>query len=232
MFFLLFVGQSDIKIDPGDEEESSSNVEKTLCEPLDSAEHSKGVKTAAFETATEYSIAPSPTAPAVESTKIVPPITDAKPSTQNQEMEQELEQHIQQQQENSGRQSGKGPAGPGDDSLKAHVPSIPPPSLRTRTPRPSGSFRESDRPTPASVTAKPLNTAAQRQQQLGNNNVSRDIGSKIFGFVQGSQLLKNMDSLSGGLLGSAVATVATLASSAEATAGVIKNNLPDSVTGK
>ncbi|KAF9090343.1 hypothetical protein BGX29_011533 [Mortierella sp. GBA35] len=134
-------------------------------------------------------------------------------------------QQIQQQDNIAGRQSGQGPAGPEGDPAKAkttRVASIPPP-LRTRTPRPSSSFKESDR-----SKARP-NSAATPTHQPGIN-VGRDFGSSVFGYVQESQLLKNMDTLSGGLLGSAVATVAALASTAESAAGIIKNNLPDSVT--
>ncbi|KAF9924167.1 hypothetical protein FBU30_005809, partial [Linnemannia zychae] len=135
------------------------------------------------------------------------------------------DQHSQQQEENSGHQSKHGPVTPSkDNSIKTNVSSIPP-LLRTRTPRPSGSVRESDRSKGSHSDA----TNSSNKAVSATGNVGRDIGSKIFGFVQESQLLKNMDFLSGGLLGSAVATVAALASSAEATAGVIKNNLPDSV---
>ncbi|KAG0374223.1 hypothetical protein BGX24_010666 [Mortierella sp. AD032] len=214
---------------PGEEGESADKSEKDVSEPLVSADHSK----ATYASVGTHGSNALPTA-FVGSAKVVPPTTATKSSSKNQE--REPEHHIQHQQESTGgHQSGKGPAGPGDDYLKTRVPSIPAPPLRTRTPRQSGSFRESDRPkvhptpnltTAASVTVKPA--AVVMQQPTGN--IGRDMGSKIFGFVQESQLLKNMDSLSGGLLGSAVATVVALASSAEATAGVIKNNLPDSVT--
>ncbi|KAK3844454.1 MAG: hypothetical protein J3R72DRAFT_70805 [Linnemannia gamsii] len=214
---------------PGEEGESVDKSEKDVSEPLVSADHTK----ATYASASTHGSNAPPTA-SVRSAKVVPPTTATKSSSKNQE--REPEHHIQHQQESTGgRQSGKGPAGPGDDSLKTRVPSVPGPPLRTRTPRQSGSFRESDRPkvhptpnltTAASVTVKPA--AVVMQQPTGN--IGRDMGSKIFGFVQESQLLKNMDSLSGGLLGSAVATVVALASSAEATAGVIKYNLPDSVT--
>ncbi|KAF9130912.1 hypothetical protein BGW39_002502 [Mortierella sp. 14UC] len=217
---------------PSDEEDPSSKLDKSAEERMDSSYHSKVI--AAPKMPTYASIVATPTGAA----KAIPPTADTAPKSSTQNKDQEPVHHIQKQEENIGRQSGKGPAGPGDDALKARVPSIPPPPpppLRTRTPHPSGSFRESDRPkvpsnpTASSVTVKPANPAANVHQQA-SRNVGRDIGSKIFGFVQESQLLKNMDSLSGGLLGSAVATVAALASSAEATAGVIKNNLPDSVT--
>lgn len=173
----------------------------------------------------------------VESTK-APESAKAQPAIHKlkqemQEQEQDKPEHIQKQEKNSGRQSGQGLAGPGaDDSIKPpqRVASIPPP-LRTRTPRPSGSFKESDRPKVQHLTPVPA-TAAKLSTHQTTGNIGRDIGSKVFGFVQDSQLLRNMDSISGGLLGSAVATIAALASTAEATAGIIKNNLPDSVAGK
>ncbi|KAG9322473.1 hypothetical protein KVV02_003148 [Mortierella alpina] len=91
-------------------------------------------------------------------------------------------------------------------------------------------------------TQPPSNTQLKSSEQLGTPAVhhahqhqdhtmaGRDLGSKILGFVHGSELLRNMDAFSGGVLGSAVATVAALASTAESTASLIKDNLPDSVT--
>ncbi|KAF9905613.1 hypothetical protein EC991_001513 [Linnemannia zychae] len=218
---------------PGDEEDASIKPGKNLEEPLDSTDHSKKIVTPGA--ASYASIAATPVV-SLEATKAIPPTTATTAATKSpaQNQEHESVHDIQKQEENTGRQSRNGPAGPGDDSLKTRVPSISPP-LRTRTPRPSGSFRESNRPKipstsgTSSVAIKPASAAANVHRER-SGNLGRDIGSKIFGFVQESQLLKNMDSLSGGLLGSAVATVAALASSAEATAGVIKNNLPDSVT--
>lgn len=168
---------------------------------------------------------------APESAKIQPATHKQKQEKQEQEQDKS-EQYIQKQEKNSGRQSGQGPAGPGADSIKPpqRLASIPPP-LRTRTPRPSGSLKDSDRPKVQRPTRVPTTTVNLSSHQT-TGNIGRDFGSKIFGFVQDSQLLRNMDAISGGLLGSAVATVAALASTAEVTAGAIKNNLPDSVTGK
>ncbi|KAF9151744.1 hypothetical protein BG015_006264 [Linnemannia schmuckeri] len=235
--------------DPTDEEGGPSGVslDKSLNESVDSADHIKSQT--ATEIAThksnkdttksdklEDSVTSDRNIDSVESIK-APTSAKVESAIQGQKKEQEQgkqEHHVQKQEKNSGRQSGQGPAGPGaDESIKLpqRVASIPPP-LRTRTPRPSSSFKESGRskvyyPTRVSpAAAKP--TTIHHQQSSGN--IGRDFGSKIFGFVQDSQLLKNMDSISGGLLGSAVATVVALASTAEATAGVIKNNLPDSVT--
>ncbi|KAF9538540.1 hypothetical protein EC957_006462 [Mortierella hygrophila] len=154
-----------------------------------------------------------------------------KPEWQEQKQNKQ-EKHIQNQERNSGRQSGQGPAGPGaDDSLKPpqHAANISP-LLRTHSPRPSGSFKESDRPKVHHLTRVSTAAAARLSTHQTTGNIGRDFGSKIFGFVQDSQLLRNMDSISGGLLGSTVATVAALAFTAEATAGIIKNNMPDSVT--
>ncbi|KAG0314920.1 hypothetical protein BGZ99_007777, partial [Dissophora globulifera] len=60
--------------------------------------------------------------------------------------------------------------------------------------------------------------------------IGRDLGSRITGYASHSQLLKDMNSISGGVLGTAVATVAALATTAEITASAIKDKLPDSVT--
>ena len=219
-------------------------MDKSLNKPVHSSDHTKA--TAESEITTQKSskgtagsdnlkepVVSDRSVDSVESVK-VPESAKIQPSThkqkrEKQEQEQDKpEQHIQRQEKNSGRQSGQGPVGPGaDDSIKPpqRVASIPPP-LRTRTPRPSGSLKDSDRP----KVQHPTTVNLSSHQTTGN--IGRDFGSKIFGFVQDSQLLRNMDAISGGLLGSAVATVAALASTAEVTAGAIKNNLPDSVTGK
>ncbi|KAF9967322.1 hypothetical protein BGZ70_009947, partial [Mortierella alpina] len=96
--------------------------------------------------------------------------------------------------------------------------------LRTRTQPPSNTHLKSSEPskTPAGMYH------AHRHQD--HTTAGRDLGSRILGFVHGSELLRNMDAFSGGVLGSAVATVAALASTAESTASLIKDNLPDSVT--
>ncbi|CAO3565925.1 unnamed protein product [Mortierella alpina] len=96
--------------------------------------------------------------------------------------------------------------------------------LRTRTQPPSTTHLKLSEPsrTPAAVY--------HAHQHQDHNTAGRDLGSRILGFVHGSELLRNMDAFSGGVLGSAVATVAALASTAESTASLIKDNLPDSVT--
>ncbi|KAF8945663.1 hypothetical protein BGZ47_002223 [Haplosporangium gracile] len=235
--------------DPGDEEgePSGAKLNKRSNEPVDSADYIKAQTATEIATqksskgTTEFDKLKKPVTSDrnVDSVESIKSPTSAKieSAIQGQKKDQEQgkqEQHVQKQENNSGRQSGQGPAGPGaDESIKPpqRVASIPPP-MRTRTPRPSGSFKESDRPKayyPTRVSPAAAKPTTIHHQQL-SGNIGRDFGSKIFGFVQDSQLLKNMDSISGGLLGSAVATVVTLASTAEATAGAIKNNLPDSVT--
>lgn len=213
-------------------------------QPISSVDHTKAKAESDIPAAgSDNPKEPGASSPSVDSVKsIKTPESPAKvkPSNQSpkQEREQnEPEQHIHKQEKNSGHQSGRGPAGPdANDTIKLlqqkqqRVPSIPSIPLRTRTPRHSGSFQDSDRPKVQHHTTRAsVATAGSGAKAVGN--VGRDLGSKIFGFVQDSQLLKNMDSISGGLLGSTVATVVALASTAEATAGVIKNNLPDSVAG-
>ncbi|KAF9139966.1 hypothetical protein BGX30_007220 [Mortierella sp. GBA39] len=234
---------------PADEEGSSGvSLDKSSNEPVHSGDHAKAK--AEPEIATQKSskgaagsgnlkepVASDRSVYSVESTKALksakkqPATHKHKPERQEQKQDKP-EQHIQKQERNSGRQSGQGPAGPGaDDSIKSsqRAASVSPP-LRTRSPRLSGSFKESDRPKVHHLTRIPTAAAAKLSNHQTTGNIGRDFGSKIFGFVQDSQLLRNMDSISGGLLGSAVATVAALAFTAEATAGVIKNNMPDSVT--
>jgi hypothetical protein len=200
-------------------------VDKNLGQPVDSADHSKA-KAASGIAATgsdslKGPVASGPSVDSVKSRKAPGSSAKAKPTNQLQKQEREQNepgQHMHKQEKNAGRQSGQGPAGPDT------------PPLRTRAPRPSGSFKESDGPKVQHHSIHTsVATAGASAKPAGN--VGRDLGSKVFGFVQNSQLLKNMDSISGGLLGSAVATVVALASTAEATAGVIKNNLPGSVAG-
>ncbi len=96
--------------------------------------------------------------------------------------------------------------------------------LRTRTQPPNNTRLKSSEQSRTPVT----HHAHQHQDHA---TAGRDLGSRILGFVHGSELLRNMDTFSGGVLGSAVATVAALASTAESTASLIKENLPDYVTG-
>ena len=109
--------------------------------------------------------------------------------------------------------------------------------LRTRTVNRSGTSavgeqKSSGQKTDDASTLHAATTAAAKASHPHNHAaVGRDLGSKILGFAHGSQLLKNMDTFSGGILGSAVATVAALANTAESTAALLKENLPDSVTG-
>ncbi|GJJ74766.1 hypothetical protein EMPS_07124 [Entomortierella parvispora] len=109
--------------------------------------------------------------------------------------------------------------------------------LRTRMANRAGSGDTKDqnssgRKIEEASTSHARATAAAAKAAHPHNHaaVGRDLGSKILGFAQGSQLLKNMDTFSGGILGSAVATVAALANTAESTAALLKENLPDSVT--
>ncbi|KAI1317552.1 hypothetical protein EDD11_008246 [Mortierella claussenii] len=92
--------------------------------------------------------------------------------------------------------------------------------MRTRTIQPtySSSFKEGRAGVAAPATAT---TNIQGHQ---------DLGSKIMGFAQDSQVVKDMDSLTDGLFGITVFTLAALASGAEAAVGMINDSLPNSVT--
>ncbi|KAK3823509.1 MAG: hypothetical protein J3Q66DRAFT_332059 [Benniella sp.] len=73
----------------------------------------------------------------------------------------------------------------------------------------------------------------QQQASTGTPVVmhSRSIGFKMIDWTKGNQILRDMDAISGGLLGTACSTVAALASTAKVTAGYIKKCLPDSIAG-
>ncbi|KAG0285676.1 hypothetical protein BGZ96_010113 [Linnemannia gamsii] len=227
---------------PSDEDGVSGSLDKGLGQPAHSADYTKAKATSAIAAAGSVNLRePGASGSSVDTGKSIKPLESpakVKPANQSQKQKREQnepEQHIHKQEKNLGHQSGQGPAGPdANDTLKLHqqhqrVSSIPSLSLRTRTPHTSGNFQDSDHPkVQHHTTHTSVATAGTGAKQVGN--VGRDLGSKIFGFVQDSQLLRNMDSISGGLLGSTVATVVALASTAEATAGVIKNNMPDSVT--
>ncbi|KAG0355589.1 hypothetical protein BG005_005457 [Podila minutissima] len=83
-----------------------------------------------------------------------------------------------------------------------------PTPLRTRTPLP-----ESSRHKPVAESSSPLALA------------EGSIGSRLWNYAQNSPFIKNVDSLSGGLLGTAVATVAVLANTAKAATTLVKDNV-------
>ncbi|KAI7832820.1 hypothetical protein BC939DRAFT_6922 [Gamsiella multidivaricata] len=109
------------------------------------------------------------------------------------------------------------------ESMKTQRASV---SLRTRTHRPSSgnSIQQPDR---TQTQHQRDDHTAQAKAKAGGEQ--QDLGARIYGLTQDSQLLKNMDSLSGGLFGTAIFMAAAVASTAEAAAGTIKHNLPDSV---
>ncbi|KAF9327250.1 hypothetical protein BG006_009406 [Podila minutissima] len=80
--------------------------------------------------------------------------------------------------------------------------------LRTRTPLP-----ESSKHKPVAESSSPLALA------------EGSIGSRLWNYAQNSPFIKNVDSLSGGLLGTAVATVAVLANTAKAATTLVKDNV-------
>ncbi|KAI8606721.1 hypothetical protein EDD21DRAFT_78755 [Dissophora ornata] len=96
-------------------------------------------------------------------------------------------------------------------------------TLRTHSPQPNGSSKESDRPEIS------LSPARQGEDHESTSIGGRDLGSRILGYAQSSHFLRHVDILSGGILGTAIATVAVLATTAETTARLIKENLPNTV---
>lgn len=90
-----------------------------------------------------------------------------------------------------------------------------PTPLRTRTPLP-----ESSRHKPVAESSSPLALA------------EGSIGSRLWNYAQNSPFIKNVDSLSGGLLGTAVATVAVLANTAKAATTLVKDNVKLSGNGR
>ncbi|KAG0031085.1 hypothetical protein BGZ82_007142 [Podila clonocystis] len=95
-----------------------------------------------------------------------------------------------------------------DGGSKSTVP------LRTRTSRPESSKHKS-------VAASSSSPAL----------AEGSIGSRIWGYAQSSSFLKNVDTLSGGLFGTAVATVAALANTAEAATTLVKDKVPHKLSG-
>ncbi|KAF9325059.1 hypothetical protein BG006_011434 [Podila minutissima] len=134
------------------------------------------------------------------------------------------------QADTKGKQGG--PAGPGSEPL-----------LRTRIPRPH-SFKEADRhrhqphvPS-SSFTSSSSSSSSSRQRQDGFGNAvdqghgdrRASIAAKIMDFAQGNSIMKNMDGISGGVIGATLATVAVIANTAEAAATSLKENMPSSVS--
>ncbi|KAG0022406.1 hypothetical protein BGZ81_008548 [Podila clonocystis] len=132
------------------------------------------------------------------------------------------------QADTKGKQGG--PAGPGSE-----------PQVRARIPRPH-SFKEADRHRhqphiPSSSFTSPASSSSrQRQSGLGNvvdpghGEQHESIAAKIMNFAQGNSIMKNLDGISGGVLGATLATVAALANTAEAAATSLKENIPSSVS--
>ncbi|KAG0036468.1 hypothetical protein BGZ82_004156 [Podila clonocystis] len=132
------------------------------------------------------------------------------------------------QADTKGKQGG--PAGPGSE-----------PQLRARIPRPR-SFKEADRHRhqphiPSSSFASSSSTSS-RQRQGGFGNVvdqghgdqHESIAAKIMNFAQGNSVMKNLDGISGGVLGATLAIVAALTNTAEAATTSLKENIPNSVS--
>lgn len=135
------------------------------------------------------------------------------------------------QADTKGKQGG--PAGPGSEPL-----------LRTRIPRPHR-FKEADRhrhqphvPS-SSFTSSSSSSSSSRQRQDGFGNAvdqghgdrHASIAATIMDFAQGNSIMKNLDGISGGVLGATLATVAALVNTAEAAATSLKENMPSSVSG-
>ena len=117
------------------------------------------------------------------------------------------------------RDKKQGPIGHGDthSEFKSTVP------LRTRTPR-----RDSKQKSLAGVASSSSSSSFASSPALTESS----FGSRIWGYAQSSPFLKNVDSISGGLFGTALATVAVLANTAEAATAFVKDNAPHKLTGK
>lgn len=108
------------------------------------------------------------------------------------------------------RDKKQGPIGHGDaPASKSTVP------LRKRTPRPDSKHKS------VGVASSSSSSAL----------TEGSIGSRIWGYTQSSPFLKNVDSISGGLFGTAVTIVAALANTAKAVTTLVKGNMPYKLTG-
>lgn len=65
----------------------------------------------------------------------------------------------------------------------------------------------------------------------GHGDQHESIAAKIMDFAQGNPIMKNLDGISGGVLGVTFATVAALANTAEASTTYLKENMPTSISG-
>ncbi|GJJ68138.1 hypothetical protein EMPS_00484 [Entomortierella parvispora] len=147
----------------------------------------------------------------------------------------ESHQHIfapgaqQPQQEKKRAGAGSGPAGPGSDSLES-------PSMRTRTRTPRAhSFKEADRhrhqphiSSHSRAFGKTGGSSSSNGRQHGQDAPQSGFAFKIMEFAQNNPMWKNLDGISGGVLGATLATVAMLTNTAEAATNTLKGNLPQS----
>ncbi|KAG0044403.1 hypothetical protein BGZ83_010391 [Gryganskiella cystojenkinii] len=120
-----------------------------------------------------------------------------------------------------------GAAGHGSDSLDADSSKT---QMRTRTPK-AYSFKEADR-----HRHQPHNATHVFGQTIGDKGSSSSSGqqhgglaSKLMSFAE-TPVWKNLDGISGGVLGSALATVAMLTNTAEAASTTLKDKIPQSWT--
>ncbi|KAF9147730.1 hypothetical protein BG015_010582 [Linnemannia schmuckeri] len=119
-----------------------------------------------------------------------------------------------------GRASRSGPAGPGGSASNS--------SAKIRVPRPHG-VKEADRhrhQPHLSFRKIERESAAHQHQTLKSS-----FAAKVMDFTQENPIMKNLDGISGGVLGAATVTVATLASTAQAATTALKENIPFSVGG-
>ncbi|KAF9430885.1 hypothetical protein BGZ94_002726 [Podila epigama] len=119
-----------------------------------------------------------------------------------------------------------GPAGPGSET-----------HLRTRVPRPH-TFKVGDRHRHrphiySSSSSSSSSSSRQKLDGFGNPQpvkANESVATKIIDRAQSSTFFKNLDGISGGVLGAALVTAATLVNTAEAAADSVKHNMPKSLT--
>ena len=149
----------------------------------------------------------------------------------------ESHQHIfapgtqQSQQESKRAGAGPGAVGPGSDSLES-------PAMRTRSPR-ARSFKEADRhrhqPHISSRSRAFGKTEGSSSTSRGHHEQGAQqsgLAFKMMEYAQESPVWKNLDGISGGVLGATMATVAMLTNTVEAATSTLKGNMPQSWTSK
>jgi hypothetical protein len=108
-------------------------------------------------------------------------------------------------------------------------------SRSTRDRRASVHWRRASLSSPSRGTSNKSHDHSQQRHVSNTSDAAKEgknpsIGSKIMDYTYNSQLLCNVDSISGGLLGTAIFAVAALASMTETSVNYVNGHLPDSIT--